>query len=81
MEAAKAMLVSTLKWRIDFKVEGITSEAFPEDVFGKVGIISGRDKGGRPVTYNFYGSTDPNIVFQDVDQFLRWALNICKGTR
>lgn len=76
LEAAKDMLVSTLKWRKDFKVDGITSESFPEDVFGKVGVIAGHDKGGRPVTYNFYGSTDPNIVFKDVDQFLRWRVGL-----
>ncbi|KAG8813075.1 Non-classical phosphatidylinositol transfer protein (PITP) [Serendipita sp. 399] len=73
-EAAKDMLVATLKWRKEYKVEGITKEEFPEDVFGKVGVISGKDKGGRPVTYNFYGSTDPNVVFKDVDQFLRWRV-------
>ncbi|KAG8799216.1 Non-classical phosphatidylinositol transfer protein (PITP) [Serendipita sp. 398] len=75
-EAAKDMLVSTLKWRKEFKVEGITSEQFPEDVFGKVGVICGKDKGGRPVTYNFYGSTDPNVVFKDVEQFLRWRVGL-----
>jgi phosphatidylinositol transfer protein SFH5 len=65
------MLISTLKWRHEFKVDDLKTETFPEDVFGKVGVISGRDKGGRPVTYNFYGSVDPNVVFKDVDQFIR----------
>jgi hypothetical protein len=65
------MLISTLKWREEFKVDNLVKEEFPEDVFGKVGVISGKDKEGRPVTYNFYGSISPEIVFKDVDQFLR----------
>jgi hypothetical protein len=65
------MLLNTLKWRRDFKADELKSETFPDDIFGKVGKISGKDKEGRPVTYNFYGSTDPNVVFKDVDQFLR----------
>ncbi|CAG8685543.1 11067_t:CDS:2 [Acaulospora colombiana] len=71
LEAAKSMLVSTLKWREEFKVDHLAKEEFPEDVFGKVGVISGKDKAGRPVTYNFYGSVSPEVVFKDVDQFLR----------
>ncbi|PVG04713.1 CRAL/TRIO domain-containing protein [Serendipita vermifera] len=76
LEAAKTMLVSTLKWREEFKVDHLAKEEFPEDVFGKVGVISGKDKEGRPVTYNFYGSVSPEIVFKDVDQFLRWRVNL-----
>jgi phosphatidylinositol transfer protein SFH5 len=76
LKAAETMLISTLKWRHEFKVDELKTETFPEDVFGKVGVISGRDKGGRPVTYNFYGSVDPNVVFKDVDQFIRWVIMI-----
>jgi len=71
LEAAETMLVGTLKWRHEFKVDELKTETFPEDVFGKVGVISGRDKEGRPVTYNFYGAVDPNVVFEDVDKFIR----------
>lgn len=71
LKAAEAMLISTLKWRREFKVDELKTEDFPQDVYGKVGVISGKDKDGRPVTYNFYGAVDPNIVFKDVDQFIR----------
>lgn len=64
------MLISTLKWREEFRADATKDEEFSE-VFSAVGVISGTDKEGRPVTYNFYGSTDPNIVFKDVDQFIR----------
>ncbi|KIM22854.1 hypothetical protein M408DRAFT_28393 [Serendipita vermifera MAFF 305830] len=76
LKAAEAMLIATLKWRREFKVDDLKTENFPEDVFGKVGVISGKDKDGRPVTYNFYGAVDPNVVFKDVDQFIRWRVNL-----
>ena len=44
------MLINTLKWRAEFKPDGLVNEKFPEDVFGNVGHIYGRDKDGRPVT-------------------------------
>jgi len=68
LEAAEQMLTSTLKWRHEFKPD--RKDEFPE-IFSKVGVISGKDKDGRPVTYNFYGAQDPNEVFKDVDQFIR----------
>ena len=49
VEEAKKMLVNTLKWRRDFKVEELKVEDFPQDVFGNLGHIYGKDKEGRPV--------------------------------
>jgi hypothetical protein len=71
LKAAETMLISTLKWRCEFKVDELKTETFPEEVFGNAGVISGKDKGGRPVTYNFYGATNPDVVFRDVDKFIR----------
>lgn len=48
---AKTMLISTLKWRVEFKADDLVNEQFPEDVFGNLGHIFGKDKEGRPVTY------------------------------
>ena len=45
------MLVATLKWRQEFKIDELLDEEFPEDVFGGVGQVFGHDKEGRPVTY------------------------------
>ena len=42
---------ATVKWRQEFKVESLLTETFPEEVFGKVGHVFGRDKEGRPITY------------------------------
>ena len=47
------MLKETIRWREEFGVEAIMEEKFPEDVFGKLGRMFGKDKGGRPVTYDF----------------------------
>lgn len=51
VENAKKMLIDTLKWRAEFKADDVTKEEFPKDVFGNLGHIYGRDKGGRPITY------------------------------
>ncbi|KAH8110984.1 CRAL/TRIO domain-containing protein [Phellopilus nigrolimitatus] len=75
IENAKKMLVNTLKWRAEFKTDDILSEEFPEDVFGNVGHIYGKDKDGRPITYNLYGGNkDLKAVFGDVPRFLRWRV-------
>ncbi|KAF7309950.1 CRAL-TRIO domain-containing protein [Mycena indigotica] len=67
--------VETLRWRDEFKVDDACKEEFPEDVFGKLGHIYGRDKEGRPVVYNVYGgNSDIDAVFGDVDRFLRWRV-------
>lgn len=45
------MLVSTLAWRKEFKIDELLDEKFDDAVFGKIGYVSGHDKEGRPVTY------------------------------
>ena len=45
------MMVATLRWRDELKVEDLLSEEFPDDIFGKVGYVFGHDVDGRPVTY------------------------------
>ncbi|KAJ2848920.1 Non-classical phosphatidylinositol transfer protein (PITP) [Coemansia brasiliensis] len=76
IKLAREMLVNTLKWRAEFGVEGILQEEFPHDVFGNVGYLYGHDNDGRPVTYNFYGGLDNKKVFGDLDQFLRWRVQL-----
>ncbi|KAJ7625523.1 CRAL/TRIO domain-containing protein [Roridomyces roridus] len=75
VSAATDMFVATLRWRSEFNVEAAMKEEFPADVFGQLGHIHGRDKGGRPVVYNIYGGNqDLEAVFGDVDRFLRWRV-------
>ena len=50
MENATNMMISTFKWRDEFNTDALASEEFPQDVFGPVGRVFGKDKGGRPVT-------------------------------
>ena len=41
-------------------------------MFGKLGKVFGKDKDGRPVTYNLYGAVkDMKAVFGDVQKFIR----------
>ncbi|KAJ7035623.1 CRAL-TRIO domain-containing protein [Mycena alexandri] len=73
--AASEMFVATLRWREEFNVDAAVKEEFPEEVFGQLGHIFGKDKQGRPVIYNIYGGNqDLEAVFGDVDRFLRWRV-------
>lgn len=52
--AAAEMLIATIRWRDEFGVEKLLSEegeVFPEEVFGGLGYVYGKDRGGRPVTW------------------------------
>ncbi|KIK78506.1 hypothetical protein PAXRUDRAFT_163858 [Paxillus rubicundulus Ve08.2h10] len=72
---AKDMFISTLRWRESFNVDAAMNERFPDEVFGNLGKVYGKDKQGHPVIYNLYGATkDLNAVFGDVQRFLRWRV-------
>lgn len=69
------MLVATLRWRDEFGIEALMSEKFDESVFGGLAHITGKDRAGRPVTYNVYGANkDLKTVFGDVQRFIRWRV-------
>ncbi|KAF9525364.1 CRAL-TRIO domain-containing protein [Crepidotus variabilis] len=71
----RSMLVNTLRWRESFDLKAACAEEFPKDVFGGLGKVYGRDKGGRPVVYNIYGGTqDLKAAFGDVQRFIRWRV-------
>ncbi|EIW79141.1 CRAL TRIO domain-containing protein [Coniophora puteana RWD-64-598 SS2] len=70
-EAAE-MLQSTLRWRQSFNVEAAMKEEYPSGVFDRLGANFGRDKEGRPVSYNLYGNA--GAAFDDVQRFLRWRV-------
>ncbi|KAI6126482.1 CRAL-TRIO domain-containing protein [Pisolithus croceorrhizus] len=74
VDEAKAMFISTLRWRQSFDVEGAMKEQYPEEIFGGLGKIYGKDKQGRPVVYNLYGATKDTGAFNDVQRFLRWRV-------
>ncbi|KIM56052.1 hypothetical protein SCLCIDRAFT_29952 [Scleroderma citrinum Foug A] len=78
---AKDMFISTLRWRQSFDVEGAMKEKFPEDIFGKLGKIYGKDNQGHPVSYNLYGANkNLSAVFGDVQRFLRWRVAFMEQT-
>ena len=45
------MLTDTLKWREDFKITEVVKEEFPQDIFGSLGRVRGKDKEGHPIVY------------------------------
>ncbi|KAH8986116.1 CRAL-TRIO domain-containing protein [Lactarius akahatsu] len=68
---AKTMMIATLRWRDEFKVEDAMNETFP-DVFNGFGHVYGHDKEGQPVVYNIYGgNNDLKTAFSDVQRFIR----------
>jgi phosphatidylinositol transfer protein SFH5 len=44
------MMIDTLRWREEFKLEEAMKETYP-DVFNGFGHLYGRDKEGRPIMY------------------------------
>ncbi|KAJ8495297.1 hypothetical protein ONZ45_g12922 [Pleurotus djamor] len=75
--AAEDMMVATLRWRDQFNVDAAMKETFPEEIFGQLGHVYGKDKEGRPVVYNLYGANkDLKAVFGDVQRFLRWRVKL-----
>ncbi|KAF8473628.1 CRAL/TRIO domain-containing protein [Russula ochroleuca] len=74
LKEAQAMMVDTLRWREEFKIEEVMKETFP-DVFNSFGHLYGRDKEGRPIVYNIYGrNNDLTTAFSDVQRFIRWRV-------
>ncbi|KAG6812738.1 hypothetical protein H0H92_000955 [Tricholoma furcatifolium] len=71
---ARDMFVSTLRWRTSIDIDAVLKEEFPQDVFGNVGHIYGRDHEGRPVVYNIYGGNNLAEVFSDTRRFIRWRV-------
>src|SRR5262245_26934105 len=49
VHSAEDMMVATLCWRDEFKVQEVLKEEFPAEVFGNLGHVYGKDKEGRPV--------------------------------
>jgi len=77
VEEATKMLTATLKWREEYKAAETADEEFSQDVFGGIGFVAGKDKDGRPITYNVYGGNkDLKAVFGDFDRFMRWRVGL-----
>ncbi|KAH9928788.1 CRAL-TRIO domain-containing protein [Amylocystis lapponica] len=74
VDEAYKMLVDTLRWRQEFKVEEAVKDEHAEQ-FGKLGRLFGHDKEGMPVAYNLYGANqDLKAIFGDLQKFLRWRV-------
>ena len=77
VDAAGKMFTDTLKWRVEFRAAETVNEQFDETVFGKLGHVHGKDKEGRPITYNIYGGDqDLKAIFSDTERFLRWRVGL-----
>lgn len=79
---AKTMMIATLRWRDEFKVEEVINEKFDSDIFGNMGYIYGKDKEGRPVTYVLRCICDESEnVFTDLCSWSRSGITCMGATR
>ncbi|KAN0138189.1 CRAL/TRIO domain containing protein [Lactarius tabidus] len=66
------MMIMTLRWRDEFKVEDAMKETCP-GVFNGFGHIYGHHKEARPVII-YGGNNDLTATFSDVRRFIRWRV-------
>jgi phosphatidylinositol transfer protein SFH5 len=55
------MMIATLRWRDEFKIEEAMKETYP-DMLNGFGHLYGRDKQGRPVMYQPFSSMLPQLI-------------------
>ncbi|KAF6150937.1 hypothetical protein GIB67_026858 [Kingdonia uniflora] len=74
------MLQNTLKWRKEYKMDGILDETYELDI-EMVGKIDGKDKEGRPLLYVVYGAIKDITICHKLlprdekkEDFLRWRI-------
>ncbi|KAF7121391.1 hypothetical protein RHSIM_Rhsim13G0035300 [Rhododendron simsii] len=77
---AFSMLRRTLKWRREFKVEGILDEKI-DSRLENLEFIDGEDKQGRPVCYTLFGALKNKEFYKSTfgteeknQEFLRWKV-------
>jgi hypothetical protein len=46
---AQEKLIAMLRWREEYGADEARNEKFPDNIFGNLGHVYGRDKQGRPV--------------------------------
>ncbi|KAK9462081.1 CRAL-TRIO domain-containing protein [Lipomyces oligophaga] len=78
--AARAQLLESLKWRKEFKPLSAAFEETHDPKFDGLGYITEdtAKPDGPIITWNLYGqaAAKPEIVFGDVDAFLRWRVGV-----
>lgn len=74
------MLRKTLKWRKEFKADGILEESLGVD-FENLAYLDSRDKEGHPVYYNIYGALRDKQMHckilgsdESCEEFIRWRV-------
>lgn len=82
------MLRKTLRWRKEYKIDGILDEELESNLQNVV-CMNGTDKKGHPLYYNIYGAFRDKDLCQQAfgteekcDNFMRWRIQIMeKGIR
>ncbi|XP_038888377.1 patellin-4-like [Benincasa hispida] len=83
------MLRKTLKWRKDYKADGILEEKLGGDLQNLVGFLEGKDREGHPLWFNANGVLKDREMYQKTfgseekcEEFLRWMVqNMEKGIK
>lgn len=85
---AKEQLISSLKWRKEYRPLEALNETFSKDKFGGLGYVT-KIKGAKEtkneddvVTFNIYGAAakDFKKTFGDTDAFIRWRVALMELT-
>lgn len=83
------MLRKTLKWRRDYKADGILEEKLGGDLQNLVGFLEGKDREGHPLWFHANGVLKDREMYQKTfgsdekcEEFLRWMVqNMEKGIK
>ncbi|KAK9454483.1 CRAL-TRIO domain-containing protein [Dipodascopsis uninucleata] len=75
---ARKQLLDTLQWRKEFRPLAAAFEETHDSKFDGLGYITESPDTKEIITWNLYGQAagKPEIVFGDVDAFLRWRIGV-----
>jgi len=76
VDASEKMFIDCIRWRKEFNLNELMEETFPSQYDESLGYIHKTDKEGRPLVINVYGGLDNDAVFGNLDQFLRWRVQL-----
>jgi phosphatidylinositol transfer protein SFH5 len=49
VDKTQEKLIAMLRWREEYGANEAANEAFPDELFGNIGHVYGKDRRGRPV--------------------------------
>lgn len=72
---AASRLASTLKWRVEFKIDNLSKEKWSDEL-SKACYVHGVDRSGNPIIYTDYALLSKLGLLSDPEKFTRWRIFI-----